>query len=111
MHDDQLHELRREKWRLNGRPLRTLDEAREFIDAVGFCLLYAQRPAVLLPTFTGACKGNDDNLATGTTAFAHPEAAEAKQLMVRLLREKSAYEANVFPENNFILSAAVFPYF
>jgi hypothetical protein len=31
--------------------------------------------------------------------------------MVRLLREKSAYEANVFPENNFILSASVFPYF
>ncbi len=31
--------------------------------------------------------------------------------MVRLLREKSAYEANVFPDNNFIVSAAVFPYF
>ena len=111
MHDDQLHELRRDKWRLNGRPLRTLDEAREFIDSVGFCLLYAQRPAVLLPTFTGACQGSDENLPTGQMAFAHPEVWEAKDLMVRLLREKSAYEANVFPDNNFILSAAVFPYF
>ncbi len=111
MQESQLQELRREKWRLNGQPQRTVEEAREFVDSVGFCLLYAQRPAVLLPTFTGACKGSDENLATGTTAFAHPEAREAKQLMVRLLREKSAYEANVFPENNFILSAAVFPYF
>ncbi len=111
MQETQLHELRREKWRLNGQPLRTLEDARAFIDSVGFCLLYAQRPAVLLPTFTGACQGSDDNLATGTTAFAHPEAGEAKQSMVRLLREKAAFEANVFPDNNFILSAAVFPYF
>ena len=44
-------------------------------------------------------------------AFADPRAREAKELMVRLLREKAAYEANVFPDNNFIVSAAVFPYF
>ena len=111
MQETQLHELRRDQWRLNGRPLRTQDEAREFIDSVGFCLLYAQRPAVLLPTFTGACTGSDENLPTAQMAFAHPEARAAKELMVRLLREKSAYEANVFPENNFILSAAAFPYF
>ncbi len=111
MHEDQLQQLRREKWRLNGRPLGALEDAREFIDSVGFCLLYAQRPAVLLPTFCGACKGNDENLPTGQMAFAHPEAREAKEMMVRLLREKSAYEANVFPDNNFLVSAAAFPYF
>jgi len=111
MHEYQLHELRREKWRLNGQPLRTVDEARELIDSLGFCLLYAERPPVLLPTFTGACKGSEDNLPTAQIAFADREAHEAKTLMVRLLREKSAYEANVFPDNNFILSAAVFPYF
>jgi|SRR5579871_69793 len=111
MHDDQLQQLRRSKWGLAGSPLHTLEEARQFIDSVGFCLLYAQRPPVLLPTFVGACQGSDDNLPTGTMAFAHPEARAAKDLMVRLLREKSAYEANVFPDNNFILSAAVFPYF
>ena len=44
-------------------------------------------------------------------AFADPEAHEAKDLMVRLLREKTAYEANVFADNNFLVSAAVFPYF
>jgi hypothetical protein len=111
MQETLLHELRREKWRLNGRPIRTLDDAREFIDSVGFCLLYQQKPAVLVPTFVGAYKGSDEKLPTAQMAFADPAALEAKELMVRLLREKAAYETNVFPENNFIVSAAVFPYF
>jgi len=111
MHEQQLHELRREKWRLNGQPVRTLDDAGTFIDSVGFCLLYPQRPPVLVPTFVGAYKGSDEKLPTTQLAFADPEAHDAKELMVHLLREKSAYETNVFPENNFIVSAAVFPYF
>jgi hypothetical protein len=109
MHEQQLQELRREKWRLNGRGVRTLDDAREFIEAVG--LLYPQRPTVLAPTFVGAYKGSDEKLPIAHMAFADPEAQEAKELMVRLLREKSAYEANVFAENNFIVAASVFPYF
>jgi 23S rRNA pseudouridine2605 synthase len=111
MHEQQLQELRREKWRLNGRPIGTLDEAREFIDSVGFCLLYPQRPAVLLPTFVGAYAGSDEHLPARQMAFADPSARDAKHLMVRLLREKAAYETNVFPDNNFIVSASVFPYF
>ena len=111
MHESQLQDLRREKWRLNGRPVRSLDDAREFIESAGFCLLYPQRPPALAPTFIGAYKGSDEKLPTAQMAFADHEAHEAKDLMVRLLREKSAYEANVFPENNFILSASVFPYF
>jgi len=111
MHESDLQQLRRSQWRLDGRPVRTLEDAREFIDAVGFCSLYAQRPPVLLPTFIGTWKGSDDNLPTAQMAFAHPDAHEAKELMVRLLREKAAYEAKVFPDNNFIVSAAVFPYF
>ena len=111
MHEQQLQELRHEKWRLNGRPVRTLEEACEFIDSVGFCLLYPQRPAVLAPTFVGAFKGSDEKLPTAQMAFADPDAHEAKELMVRLLREKVAYETNVFPDNTFIVSSAVFPYF
>jgi hypothetical protein len=111
MYDQQLHELRREKWRLTGRSIRTLDDAREFIDSAGFCLLYPERPAVLMPTFVGAYKGSDDKLPAAHMAFADPDAHQAKELMVRLLREKSAYHANVFPENNFLVSAAVFPFF
>ncbi len=111
MQEQQLEELRREKWCLNGQPVRTLEEAREFIESVGFCLLYPQRPPVLAPTFVGAYKGSDEKLATAQMAFADPNAREAKHLMVRLLREKAAYEAKVFPENNFLVSASVFPYF
>lgn len=111
MHEQQLQEMRREKWRLNGQPIRTIDDARVFIDSVGFCLLYPQRPPVLVPTFVGAYKGSDDKLPAVQMAYADPEAQEAKELMVRLLREKAAYEANVFPDNNFLVSAAVFPYF
>jgi hypothetical protein len=111
MHEQQLQEMRRERWRLNGQPVRTLDDARAFIDAMGFCLLYPQRPPVLVPTFVGAYKGGDEKLPTAQMAFADPEAHAAKDLMVRLLREKTAYEANVFADNNFIVSASVFPYF
>jgi Winged helix DNA-binding domain len=111
MQEQQLQELRREKWRLNGRPVCTLEEAREYIESVGFCLLYPQRPPVLAPTFVGAYKGSDEKLPTVQMAFADAGARDAKDLMVRLLREKAAYEANVFPENNFIVSASVFPYF
>jgi len=111
MQEQQLDELRREKWRLNGQPVRTLEEAREFIESAGFCLLYPQRPPVLAPTFVGAYKGSDEKLPTAQMAYADTGAREAKRLMVRLLRERAAYEANVFPENNFIVSASVFPYF
>lgn len=111
MQEQQLQELRREKWHLNGQPIRTLDEARLFIDSVGFCLLYPQRPPVLVPTFVGAHVGGEDKLPTWQTAFADQRAQEAKQLMVRLLRERAAYEAKVYSENNFLVSASVFPYF
>jgi hypothetical protein len=111
MQEQQLQELRQEKWHLNGRPVRTLDEARQFIESVGFCLLYPQRPSVLVPTFVGAYVGADDKLPASQTAFSDPRAKEAKRLMVRLLRERAAYEANVFAENNFLVSASVFPYF
>jgi 23S rRNA pseudouridine2605 synthase len=107
-----LDQLRREKWRLNGQPVRTLDEARSFIESVGFCLLYPLRPPVLVPTFIGAWAGSDDRLPVWQQAFADPRASEATDLMVRLLRERYAYEANLFDENNaFLLAASVFPYF
>lgn len=111
MHEQQLQEMRREKWRVHGQPVRTIDDARVFIDSAGFCLLYPQRPTVLVPTFVGAYKGTEERLPTAQMAFADADAQAAKDLMVRLLREKTAYEANVFPENNFIVSSSVFPYF
>jgi hypothetical protein len=107
-----LDQLRREKWRLNGQAVRTLDEARDFLESVGFCLMYPVRPPVLVPTFIGAWVGSDEHLPTWQQAFADSRAAEATDLMVRLLRGQIAYEANLSDENNgFLVAASVFPYF
>lgn len=112
MTDLELNELRRQKWRLDGRPVRTREEARPFLESVGFCLMYPVRPALLAPTFIGAWVGCDDRLPSWQQAFADPRAQGATELMVRLLRERDAYEANLFGENNpFLIASSIFPYF
>ena len=74
--------------------------------------MYPQRPALLVPTFIGAFVGSDDRLPEWQHAFKDPRAAQATELMVRLLRERTAFEANLFEENNgFLVAASVFPYF
>ncbi len=111
MTSDELDQLRREKWCLNGALVRTLDDARSFIESAGFCLTYPSRPPLLLPTFIGAWYGSDARLPR-RRAFLDPEARDATDLMIRLLRDKSAYEANLGDENNALLvSPSVFPYF
>lgn len=115
MTEIELHQLRREKWRLAGNAVSTLDEARAFLQSVGYALMYPlpkqeQRIPVLAPTFIGAFVGNDDNLPTWQKAFADSRAREATELMVRLLREKSAFELK-FGETSFLVSAQLFPYF
>jgi hypothetical protein len=112
MTDLELQQLRREKWRLDGKPIRTIENARAFLEEVGFCLMYPQRPPLLLPTFIGAFVGSEDHLPEWQHAFKDARAAEATGLMVRLLRERTAFEANLFEENNgFLVAASVFPYF
>jgi hypothetical protein len=64
-----------------------------------------------VPTFIGAFVGAEDHLPEWQHAFKDPRAAQATELMVRLLRERTAFEANLFEENNGLLVAAsVFPY-
>ena len=112
MTDSELQQARSEKWHLDGRPVHTIEEARAFMESVGFSLLYPIRPPVLAPTFVGAWVGADDRLPTWQHAFADPRAQNAKDLMVRLLRERAAFEANLYDENNaFLVAASVFPYF
>lgn len=114
MTSEELIELRREKWRLNGNAVRTLEAARSFIESVGFCLMLplpAPRTSVV-PTFVGACLGSDEKLPTQRNALTDPRARDATELMVRMLRDKSAYEANLGDENNaLLLSASAFPFF
>jgi hypothetical protein len=112
MTEQELQQLRREKWRLDGKAIRTIEEARAFVEGVGFCLMYPVRPAMPVPTFIGAFVGSDNRLPTWQHAYSDPRAAGATELMVRLLRERSAYEANFFEENNpFLVAASAFPYF
>jgi len=111
MTDRELLELRARKWRTNGEPIRSLEDAQQFIESVGFCLLYPLRPPVFAPTFIGAFTGSDQDLPTWQHAFADPRAQQATELMVRLLRQKSAYEANPFGETSFLVAASVFAFF
>jgi Winged helix DNA-binding domain len=112
MTESDLEQLRSEKWRLDGKPIRTIEEARAFVEAVGFCLMYPVRPTMPVPTFIGAFVGSDNRLPTWQHAYSDPRALAATELMVRLLRERAAYEANLFNENNaFLVAASVFPYF
>jgi Winged helix DNA-binding domain len=112
MTEQELTELRRERWHLTGRAVRGFDEARLFLESVGFCMMYPMRQQVLVPTFIGAWVGSDQQLPTWQHAFADSRAREATELMVRLLRDRAAYEANRFDENNaFLIAPSIFPYF
>jgi hypothetical protein len=112
MTESELQHARLAKWHLDGSPVRTLDDGRAFLESVGFSLLYPMRPPVLVPTFVGAWVGADDHLPTWQHSFSDPRARDAQELMVRLLRDRVAFEANLFEENNaFLLSASAFPYF
>jgi hypothetical protein len=112
MTEQELQQARAEKWRLDRRPVRTLEDARAFLESVGFCLMYPARPSLLLPTFVGAWVGEDDHLPMQQHAFADPRAHEAMDLMVRALRTKAAFEAPLVDENNpFLVSPAAFPFF
>ena len=111
MTDQELHQRRAEKWRLDGRAVRTLEDAREFIESAGFCLMYPLRTPVLVPTFVGAYVGQEERLPTAQHAFADPRAREATELMVRLLRSKAAFEANLFGDTPFLVAASIFPFF
>jgi hypothetical protein len=112
MTESELHEKRIAKWHLDGRAVRTLEDGRAFLESVGFSLLYPLKAPLLVPTFVGAWVGADDHLPTWQHSFSDQRAQDARELMVRLLRDRAAFEANLFDENNaFLVSASAFPYF
>ena len=106
----ELQHLRREKWRVEGEPLRTLEDAREFVEGVGMCLMYPIRPAPVLPTFIAAFIGSDAKLPERKTTFSDPRARQGEELVWRLLRHKAAFPAQ-FSGETLIVSSESFPYF
>jgi hypothetical protein len=111
MTDQELQQQRWHKWRLDGERVQTLEQARAFIDDVGFCLMYPDRALPLVPTFMGAFSGSAEHLPDTRHAFADPRSQQATDLMVRLLREKTAFELSLSPSTDVIISAAIFPFF
>src|SRR5260370_3003305 len=111
MTDQELQQQRAHIWRLDGNPARTIESARSFLEKAGFCLMYPVRTLALVPAFLAAYIGSADGLPDTKHAFADPRAQEATELMVRLLRERSAYEINLFPGTDLVISAPLFPYF
>src|SRR3954467_14808990 len=108
---------RQQKWRVSPakpeghREMRTLDDAREFLNSVGFCLAYPVKPAALAPTFIGAYVGSGEKPPTAKLAFSDENARAATELVVRLLSEKSAFEVAFGEDGSLLVSDAEFPYF
>jgi 23S rRNA pseudouridine2605 synthase len=111
MTEQELEQQRAKLWHIDGNPIRTIEEARSFLEAVGFCVNYPERTLPLVPSFIGAHTGSAAGLPDAKHAYADPRAQQATELMVRLLRERSAFEMNLSRESDLIISAATFPYF
>jgi 23S rRNA pseudouridine2605 synthase len=111
MTEQELEQQRAANWRITGEGIRTIEDARSFIDFIGFCIVYPDRSIPLVPTFIGAYAGSATGLPDAKHAFADPRAQEATDLMVRLLREKAAFEMSLSEDTTLIVSAALFPYF
>src|SRR5260370_33813712 len=100
MTETSLHDQRAHNWSTAGNPVRTIEDARAFVDRVGFCLVYPERSLPLLPTFIGAYAGSGDGLPDAKQAFADPRTSQTGELMVRLLREHGAYGLDFLPGAN-----------
>src|ERR1700739_1885653 len=110
MTEQELEQQRAANWRIDGNAVRTVEEARSFIEAVGFCLMYPERALPLVPSFIGAYAGSAAGLPDAKHAFADPRAQQAIDLVVRLLRERSAFEINLSGDTNLIIAAPLFPF-
>lgn len=110
MTEQELEQRRAELWRVNGNPIRTLEDAKSFLDSLGFCLMYPVRSLPLVPSFLAAYAGTAVNLPDARHAFADPRNQPATELMVRLLRQRDAYEINLLPESTLIVSPEFFPF-
>ena len=111
MNEQELQQQRRSKWLVNGEGLQTLERAVEWIDSVGMCLVYPVRAAMVAPTFMAAFTGGGDRLPEENQAFKDPRAQAGRELIVRMLRQRSAFEARMFGEANLLISAQSFPFF
>jgi 23S rRNA pseudouridine2605 synthase len=111
---DQLRSTRLERWRHQGNPLLTIDDARTWLASVGFCLFLPRRAHFLAsgPSFVEAV----DGAASETPSRAQIEAALER--MRRLATAGDAVPLNFFggaggastDQPDFLASREAFPY-
>jgi 23S rRNA pseudouridine2605 synthase len=112
MYFEDLQQQRAAKWRIDGqRPVHTIDDARAFIDSVGFALIYPTRPTVTAPTFIGAVLGTNEDLPIASKAAVDPRTQLSSELVLRLLNDKLAFEVPFGGIGSLLVSATEFPYF
>ncbi|MGH9580179.1 MAG: hypothetical protein ACRD2R_04230, partial [Terriglobales bacterium] len=111
MTEQELEAARRHKWRLDGNPARTEEEAAAFLESVGLCRMFPEKGLPPLATFVGAYAGSADNLPGMARAFADARARQATEVLIALLRRHAAYECNRLGENLLLLAPSLFPYF
>jgi len=73
--------------------------------------MYPERTLPRVASFMAAYAGSAAGLPLVKNAYAEPRAQQATELMVRLLRERSAFEMILSGENTLVVSAAAFPFF
>jgi len=110
MTETDLQQQRSQNWRIAGNAIRTVEDAHVFVESVGFCLIYPERSLPMLPTFICAYAGSAEGRPDAKHAFADCRTEPATELMVRLLRERQAYEMNLSPGADLIVSASLFPF-
>src|SRR5437868_2872696 len=71
----------------------------------------AMEAAISPRTFMAAFTGGGDRLPEENQAFKDPRAQAGRELIVRMLRQRSAFEARMFGEANLLISAQSFPFF
>jgi hypothetical protein len=111
MTEQELQQQRAIKWRTDGQAARTPEDVRNFLEEVGFCMMYPLRSLPVLPTLFGAYAGSADGLPDAKHAFADPRTQPVTELMVRLLRERHAFEVSLFGDTSLLVSASLFPFF
>ncbi len=98
MTEQELEQARRRKWRWASPPA-SAQEAQELLEAVGLCLLRAQKGAPPLSVFPGPAAASD------------PALPAPQGFTLELLRQRQVFEARIYGNNVLLLALSVFPYF
>ena len=107
---EELQNKRRQRWHQDGNAVRTFEAARDFLEDVGLCLMYPAARSSPAPIFIAAWLGRAERVPSARLAFSDPEAVDAEDMRLRLLREHVAYEWP-FGESVLLIAPSIFPFF